>query len=90
MTKELKTKEVSDSCLESLLRSESIYATATKALNTQIEITQSLQSKLKQAEEALEEIERISCGEDQVAEDDSEGMGVIYKKSTAALAELKK
>lgn len=27
----------------------------------------------------LEKIKRISCGEDQVADNDSDGMGVIYK-----------
>ena len=32
---------------------------------------------------ALEEIEAVSCGEKQVAEDDSEGMGWIYKRIQA-------
>ena len=33
--------------------------------------------------EVLEEIEGVSCGEIQVAEDDSEGMGWIYKRIQA-------
>ena len=33
--------------------------------------------------EALSEIEAVSCGEKQVADDDSEGMGWIYKRIQA-------
>lgn len=33
----------------------------------------------------LIKISRIACGEDQVADDDSEGMGIIYKISKVAL-----
>jgi Mg2+ and Co2+ transporter CorA len=36
----------------------------------------------------IDEIEKVSCGENQVAEDDSEGMGYIYKRITALKEEL--
>ena len=42
-----------------------------------------LQAENKQYHEAIEEIEAVSCGEKQVAEDDSEGMGWIYKRIQA-------
>jgi len=42
-------------------------------------IVQAINSYKKQSE-ALDEIEAVSCGEKQVTEDDSEGMGWIYKR----------
>ena len=36
--------------------------------------------RIEKMDAILTEIERISCGEDQVADDDTEGMEVIYKK----------
>jgi vacuolar-type H+-ATPase subunit I/STV1 len=43
----------------------------------QIKILKTENNKLKTC---IDEIEKVSCGEEQVAEDDSEGMGWIYKR----------
>lgn len=47
------------------------------------------ESSRKELLDALEEIEAVSCGEKQVANDDSEGMGWIYKR-IQAIAKAKK
>lgn len=41
--------------------------------------TKRLQAIVDKVRKVLLQVERISCGEDQVADDDSEGMGVIYR-----------
>jgi len=41
---------------------------------------QDTKDKNKRLRDCLDEIEAVSCGEDQVADDDSEGMGWIYKR----------
>ena len=43
----------------------------------------SFERENKRLRDCLDEIERVSCGEDQVADDDSEGMGWIYKRIQA-------
>lgn len=42
-----------------------------------------LEAEAGRLTECLNEIESVSCGESQVAEDDSEGMGWIYKRIQA-------
>jgi len=42
-----------------------------------------LQAENKQLKNCIKEIEAVSCGEKQVAENDSDGMGWIYKKIQA-------
>jgi len=39
-----------------------------------------LQAENERLKGCIDEIEAVSCGEEQVAEDDSEGMGWIYKR----------
>lgn len=47
------TTEVSDAYLESLMRTESMYATATKALNSQIEANAALHAQISTLQEGL-------------------------------------
>ncbi len=42
-------------------------------------------AEIKEKKSVIEQIQRISCGEDQVADDDSEGMGVIYRITKKAI-----
>jgi len=50
-----------------------------KALGKEIEMRWQLKAENDKLKRMIDEIEDISCGEKQVADNDSEGMGVIYK-----------
>lgn len=54
-----------------------------------IEIARTLERELAQAIEALEIVQRVACGEDQVADDDTDGMQWISKHIAEALEKLR-
>jgi hypothetical protein len=47
------------------------------------EIIDKQAEQIKAKDEAIAEIERVACGDDQVADDDSDGMGWIYRRIQA-------
>jgi len=49
-----------------------------------------LSTENEQLKECLHEIEAVSCGKEQVAEDDSEGMGWVYKRIQALHKEIER
>jgi len=70
-------------------RAKDVMGNDDKAVKWAVSEIEKLRQELAIAIDAVLAIREVACGENQVADDDSEGMGWIYRRCESARAKLK-